>query len=54
MRRRKAYNFERVTRKFVKIDCEKCSYPRGVKNEHGIITCGMCGEVQNEEKSTVL
>ena len=46
MRPRKAYNFERVTHKFVKITCSECSYFRGVENEKGIIKCGMCGEVQ--------
>lgn len=40
------FNFERVTRKFVEINCSKCSYPRGVKNEHGITKCGMCGTEQ--------
>ena len=39
-------NHERVTRKLVKIDCPTCSYPKGIKNEQGKITCGMCGEKQ--------
>ena len=39
------FNFERVIRKFVKIDCPECSYFRGAQNEHGIIKCCMCGEV---------
>lgn len=40
-----SFNFERVIRKFVKINCPKCSYIRGVQNEHRIIKCGMCGKV---------
>ena len=40
------YNFNRVIRRFVRIDCKTCSYPRGVQNEHDAIKCGMCGAVQ--------
>jgi len=46
MRSSAAYNPNRVTRKFIKIACQKCSYYRGVQDEHGIIKCGMCGEIQ--------
>ena len=54
MRHKIPHSFERVIRKFVKIDCQKCSYPRGVKNEHGITKCGMCGKIQNEEKNAMV
>lgn len=37
------FNFERVIRKFVKINCPECSYFRGVENEKGVVNCGMCG-----------
>lgn len=54
MNKRPPFNFQRVIRKLVEIDCPGCSYPRGVKNEHDEIKCGMCGEMQNAEKNAVL
>ena len=45
MNKRK-YNFERVIRRFVKIDCQTCSNQRGVQNEHDKIECGRCGATQ--------
>jgi len=43
---------ERKTRAFVPIDCEKCSFTRGTKEENGIVKCQMCEtETLTEEPS---